>query len=148
MIASKNNVDISNNPKNKYAMIANAVASLGEYVNINRSEEFIKAGLTMKTIRIQYNGYIKEAMSFENIDYFEVAECDDWFNSRLYELFSSRFMFIVYREQHKGEEDYVLDDVFFWTMPQTDLVWAEKYWNHIKANVLNNHISEEYWQIN
>jgi len=145
LIASKNNVDISNNPKNKYAMIANAVASLGEYVNINRSEEFIKAGLTMKTIRIQYNGYIKEAMSFENIDYFEVAECDDWFNSRLYELFSSRFMFIVYREQHKGEEDYVLDDVFFWTMPQTDLVWAEKYWNHIKANVLNNHISEEYW---
>ena len=144
-IANRKGVDISNNPKNKYAMIANAIASSDKCSNINRSEEFVKAGLTMKTIRIQHNGSIKEAMSFENIDYLEVAECDDWFDSRLYELFSSRFMFVVFREQHKGEEDYTLDDVFFWTMPQEDLNQAESYWNHIKENVLNNHISEEYW---
>ena len=144
-IANRKGVDISNNPKNKYAMIANTIASSDKCSNINRSEEFVKAGLTMKTIRIQHNGSIKEATSFENIDYLEVAECDDWFDSRLYELFSSRFMFVVFREQHKGEEDYTLDDVFFWTMPQEDLNQAESYWNHIKGNVLNNHISEEYW---
>lgn len=54
----------------------------------------------MKTIRIQKNGSIKEAMSFENIDYIEVAECDDWFDSRLYELFSSRFMFVLFLEHY------------------------------------------------
>lgn len=144
-IAAKKGVDISNNPKNKYAMIANAIAASDKCSNVNRSEEFVKAGLTMKTIRVQYNGSIKEAMSFENIDYIEVAECDDWFDSRLYELFSSRFMFVIFREQHKGQEDYALDDVFFWTMPQRDLSWAEVYWNHIKENILSNHISEEYW---
>ena len=126
-------------------MIANAIAATDKCANINRSEEFVKAGLTMKTIRIQKNGSIKEAMSFENIDYIEVAECDDWFDSRLYELFSSRFMFVVFKEQHEGKEVYVLDDVFFWTMPQSDLRWAENYWNHIKENILANHISEEYW---
>ena len=124
-IACRKDVDISNNPKNKFAMIANAIAASDKCANINRSEEFLKAGLTMKTIRVQQNGSIKEAMSFENIDYLEVAECEEWLESRLYELFSSRFMFVVFKEQQKGQEDYVLDDVFFWTMPQADLNLAE-----------------------
>ena len=144
-IARRKNVDISNNPKNKFAMVANAIASSADCFNVNRSEEFLKAGLTMKTIRVQANGLIKEAMSFENIDYIEVAECENWFESRLYELFSSRFMFVVFKEQTVGKEDYVLDDVFFWTMPQQDLEYAEIYWNHIKDNILADHISEEYW---
>lgn len=145
IIANEMGVDISNNPKNKYAMIANSIASNGKYSNINRSEEFLKAGLTMKTIRIEHNGVIKEAMSFENIDYIEIAECDNWLESRLYELFSSRFMFVVFREQHEGSEDYALNDVFFWTMPQADLCWAENYWEHIRTNVINEQISQEYW---
>ena len=144
-IAEKLGVDISNNPKNKYAMIANAIAASKRCSNVNRSEEFIKAGLTMKTIRVQANGTIKEAMSFENIDYIEVAECDDWLDSRLYELYSSRFMFVIFKEQNENKGDYVLDDVFFWTMPQDDLEWAEQYWNHVKENILAGHISEKYW---
>lgn len=144
-IAKHKNVNIANNPKNKFAMIANAIAASAKCANVNRSEEFLKAGLTMKTIRVQANGIIKEAMSFENIDYIEVAECDEWIDSRLYELYSSRFMFVVFKEQNAGKGDYVLYDVFFWTMPQRDLEWAEVYWNHIKDNILSDHISEEYW---
>lgn len=144
-IANKKRVDISKNPKNKFAMIANAIASTVKCSNVNRSEEFLKAGLTMKTIRVQANGIIKEAMSFENIDYIEVAECEDWIDSRLYELYSSRFMFVIFKEQNEGKGDYVLDDVFFWAMPPSDLEVAEEYWNHIKENILSDHISEEYW---
>ena len=144
-IAKRKDVNISNNPKNKFAIIANAIASSTKCSNVNQSEEFLKAGLTMKTIRIQANGNIKESMSFENIDYIEVAECQEWIDSRLYELYSSRFMFVVFREQTKGKEDYILDDAFFWTMPQKDLEWAEEYWNHIKTNILEDHISEKYW---
>lgn len=144
-IASSLSLDLSNNPKNKMAMIANAIASDGHSTNINRSEEFLKAGLTMKTIRVEASGKIKEAMSFENINYKEVAECDNWFDSRLYELFSSRFLFVIFKEQHKDMADYYLDDVFFWTMPQEDLEQAETYWNHIRHNILSGHISEQYW---
>lgn len=144
-IAAKLGVNISNNPKNKFAIIANAIASSSKSSNVNRSEEFQKAGLTMKTIRIQANGNIKEAMSFENIDYIEIAQCDNWIDSRLYEIYSSRFLFVVYQEMHKGAEDYKLSDVFFWTMPQEDLETAEKYWTHIRSNVLANRISEKYW---
>lgn len=144
-IANKVSVDLSKNPKNKFALIASAIAAVGKCRNVNKTEEFLKAGLTMKTIRVQANGTIKEAMSFENIDYIEVAECEDWYESRLYEIFSSRFLFVIFKEQHKGMADYLLDDVFFWTMPQDDLSSAEDYWLHIKNNVLTNHISEEYW---
>ena len=144
-IANLTNVNLSNCPKNKFAMIANAIASSSTCSNINQSEEFQKAGLTMKTIRVQYGGTIKEAMSFENINYIEVAECDEWLDSRLYEIFSSRFMFVVYKEQTKDKGDFTLDDVFFWTMPQKDLEFAENYWNHIRNNVLAEKISEDYW---
>ena len=144
-IAKHKKVDLTHNPKNKFAMLANAIAASSKCANVNRSEEFLKAGITMKTIRVQANGIIKESMSFENIDYIEVAECEDWIESRLYELYSSRFLFVVFREQNVNKGDYVLDDVFFWTMPQKDLEWAEVYWNHIKKNILAGHISEEYW---
>lgn len=144
-IADIKGVDLSRNPKNKFALIANSIIGEGNKSNVNQSEEFQKAGLTMKTIRVQENGNIKEAMSFENIDYLEIAECENWYESRLYELFSNRFLFVIFKEQNKGKEDYVLDDAFFWTMPQEDLNLAEEYWEHIRKNVLEEHISEEYW---
>lgn len=144
-IAKSNNINLSKCPKNKFALIANSIAGSSKCSNVNRSEEFLKAGLTMKTIRVQYGGTIKEAMSFENINYIEIAECEGWFDSRLYEIFSNRFLFVVYKEQTKDKEDFVLDDVFFWTMPQKDLEAAEEYWNHIRENVLAEKISEEYW---
>ncbi len=144
-IATRKGIDLSNNPKQKFAMIANAIASKGKSANVNQSEEFLKAGLTMKTIRVQANGNIKEAMSFENIDYTEVHECDNWFESRLYELFSSRFMFVIFKEQRQDKEDYILDDVFFWTMPQADLDHAEEYWSHIREVVDAHDISNGKW---
>lgn len=101
-IAEERGVDLSRNPKNKFAIIANSIVNVSGHSNVNRTEEFLKAGLTMKTIRVQYDGNIKEAMSFENIDYQEVAECDNWYDSRLYELFSSRFLFVVLRSNPRG----------------------------------------------
>lgn len=145
VIGKQKKLNFSKNPKNKFSMIANALISKGMCSNVNRSEEFLKAGLTMKTIRVQANGHIKEAMSFENIDYLEIAECENWYDSRLYELFSSRFIFVIFKEQTKGKNDYILSDAFFWTMPQDDLKWAEQYWKHIRNNVLEEHLSEEYW---
>ena len=143
------------NSKSKYFDIANAIVS-PEVSNVNRSEEFLKAGLTMKTVRIEENGSIKESMSFENIDYEEVYDNENWYDSRLYELFTSRFLFVVYRRDPnrnifingKEEKRYVLQKVFFWTMPHEDIDIAEDYWNNIRECVLENHIDPLYfWKI-
>ena len=107
----------------------------------------------MKTIRLSKTGVLKESMSFENIDYKEIAECDEWTESRLYELFTSRFLFVIFRETEnilrlsdgKTEPEYKLADVKFWTMPQSDLAVAKDYWENIRECVNSNHISPEYF---
>ncbi len=137
--------------KSKYFVIANAIASNKKIGNVNLSEELVKSGLTMKTIRINKNGKIKESMSFENIDYQEVYDCDEWTDSRLYELFTSRFMFgkesrlSVSLPNGKTESEYKLDKVAFWTMPQADLNVAMQYWENIRQCVKDDHISPEYF---
>lgn len=138
-------LDLSQNSKSKFFQISNAIAGEGKIGNVNYSDEFGKAGLTLKSIRVQANGKIKEAMSFENIDYQEVYENDDWYESRLYEMFTSRFLFVIFKEQTPEGNDYVLDKVFFWTMPQNDLNVAESYWENIRNNVLNNTIDPQYF---
>ena len=139
--------------KSKYFIISNTIAGKGNVSNVNKSEEFEKSGLTMKTIRVKKTGSIKEAMSFENIDYQEVFDCDEWTDSRLYELFTNRFLFVIFRETDNvlqlsngnTEPEYKLEKVAFWTMPQEDLQVAQQYWDNIRQNVLDNHIAPQYF---
>ncbi len=142
--------------KSKYFVIANAIAGGGKVGNVNLSEEFVKSGLTMKTIRVSRHGTVKESMSFENIDYREVYGCGEWTDSRLYELFTSRFLFVVFRETDgvlrlpngKTEAEYRLDKAAFWTMPQSDLAVARQYWENIRRNVLANRLSPGFfWSV-
>lgn len=143
--------------KDKYARIASRIVT-GKSINVNKTEEFKKAGLQMKTIRVEHNGRIKEAMSFENIDYHEVLETDNWEDSRLYEIFTGRFLFVIYKadggkikffdsqnNKYVEENSYSLDGVFFWTMPSEDIALAEKYWNHIRQTIKDNHIDPKYF---
>lgn len=134
--------------KNKYYLIANAILTMqgirGD--DVKKSDEFQKSGIRIKTIRLQKSGRPKEAMSFENIDYFGILQEDNWYESRLYELFSSRFLFIVFQDcGNDGEVDYRMQEVFFWTMPGNDLESAETYWQNIKDNVAADRIDPEHF---
>lgn len=142
--------------KSKYFILANRIAGNASVGNVNRSEEFIKSGLTMKTVRVGRNGVVKESMSFENIDYQEVYDCGEWTDSRLYELFTNRFLFVIYRETDgcltlpdgKREPEYRLEKVAFWTMPQNDLNTAREYWENIRKCVTDNNIDlQHFWSL-
>lgn len=148
--------------KSEYADVSALIASNKVSKRLSASEEFIKSGIVMKTVRLQKNGMPKESMSFKNIDYEEIFENDDWFASETYELFTNRFMFVVYRpvdnekitvfnnstKSNVSEQSYVLDAVFFWTMPASDLEIARDYWESIRRAVMDNRISPEaFWSI-
>lgn len=148
--------------KGKYADVAGLIASDNISKRISGSDEFEKSGIVMKTIRLRPNGMPKESMSFKNIDYAEVLENDDWYESEAYEIFTNRFLFVVFKPEdgkmitlhnnHTGldttEQSYVLDKVFFWTMPTEDLSIAEKYWENIREQVVDNNISlDAFWNI-
>lgn len=146
--------------KSKYADVANLIASDGKSKRIANADEFQKSGIMIKTIRLRPNGTPKEAMAFKNIDYCEVFDNDTWTDSEAYEIFTSRFLFIVFKPtansisfvQKNGEtiqeKEYILDKAFFWTMPPKDLEKAKEYWQHIRHNVLENKINpDSFWHI-
>lgn len=130
--------------KQCFFQIANAILTeqkrRGE--SVDDSEEIKKSGIVFKTIRVEENGSIRESMSFKNIDYQEVLLEDEWLDSTVYELFSSKFLFVVFR---KVGGEYKLNKAFFWTMPQSDLDDAYYYWQNIKTNVEKNQIDAKYF---
>ncbi len=148
--------------KNKYADVAALIASKGKSKRLSTSEEFIKSGIIMKTLRLRDNGMPRESMSFKNINYQEIFDNDEWIDSELYELFTNRFLFVVFKpvkgksitihnnstEKDISEISFILDKVFFWTMPPDILEQARQYWLHIRKNVLTNNINlSAFWNI-
>lgn len=131
--------------KSKYFLVANEILTechqRGE--DVTQTEEFRKSGIVIKTIRLNKNGRPAEAMSFENINYFDIIEEAEWYESRLYDIFTSRFLFIVFQEDM--DSIVRLKKAFFWTMPTRDLDDAAKYWLNIKNAVKSDHIAPEYF---
>lgn len=120
--------------------------------HIEDADEFKKSGLRFKTIPVFSTYKVKENMSFENIDFEEIYNNDNWLDSKVYELFTSRFLFLVFRHPtiktggfHYDYGPMILEDVFFWTMPIKDLDTAELYWEDIRKHVLNNEINLKYF---
>ena len=154
-IARYFNMQITSKEKSKYARVVKRILS-DKLNNFEDAEEIRKAGIIVKTIRVKSNGHIKESMSFENINYNEFLEIDDWINSRWYEIITSRFMFVVFKEDEtpspewKDEKRFILDTVLFWTMPEKDIQTAEQYWNNIKANVISDTLEDSdntFWTL-
>lgn len=137
--------------KHKYAMATNLILTENETKGkeVTKSEEFVKSGIVLKSVRVEKSGHIKEHMSFEAIDYVELMREDDWYESRFYELVTQRFLFVVYRKSTVGDvEDYRLDKAFFWTMPNYAIEEAERFWLNIKENVARNDFNpKSYYQI-
>lgn len=94
---------------------------------IANTEEFQKAGIVPKTIRVQYDGTVRESMSFPNFDFIELSNEDDWEESDLYNyLAPTKFMFVIFQQRADGQ--YVFDRVMFWNIPNEDLEQVRIVW--------------------
>ena len=121
---------LNSKSKQKYSDLARNI--LG--VKKRNIAEFEKAGIIMKTIRRQFNGSIKESMSFEQIRFKEIVN-EDWDTSAWREILTKRFLFVILRETSKGSKSYQLERVMFWTMPVADLKIAEEFWLDTQSKV-------------
>ena len=98
--------------------------------------EFEKAEIAIKTIRLEANGNLKEAMSFPNVNYKEIVHEHFWEDSALYEMFTQRFLFIIFRKPAvKNDKQVRLEKVMFWTMPFEDLKQGKILWNDTRTKV-------------
>lgn len=103
--------------------------------------EFKNTGLQIKTVRLKANGMPAEAVSFPHFKYDELAEEDDWEDSELYGMLTSRFLFIFLREMGEGK-DPVFEKAIFHSLSEDDLDEAEKAWK-LAVEKAREHVYEE-----
>lgn len=107
---------------------------LGVRGRIAHTEEFQKAGIVPKTIRVQRNGKIRESMSFPAFDFIELSRETSWEESALYGyLAPTRFLFVIFQERDDGA--YVFDRVMFWNIPNEDLEEVRRVWERTVQTV-------------
>ena len=99
------------------------------------TEEFQKAKIIPKTIRIEENGRIKESISFPYFKYTEIVN-QEWVDCDLKEeLETTKYMFFVFKMEN-GQ--YVFKGIKLWNMPEIDIetsvmeMWKKTY-NTIKT---------------
>lgn len=103
---------------------------------IANTEEFKKACIIPKTIRVQKNGKIKESMSFPTFDFIELSQEEEWEESELYNyLAPTKFLFVIFQENENGE--YVFTKVLFWNIPSADLEEVERVWRRTVETIRN-----------
>lgn len=85
----------------------------------NAAEEFVKAGINVRACRVNKRGHIEQAMSFPPFEFKQLIN-EDWETSSFRaRLETSRFFFVVFREDHEGE--WRLDRCLFWAMPANEI---------------------------
>lgn len=87
---------------------------LGVKGNVNDTEEFIKANIVCKTIRLKANGKIKESMSFPAFKYKEIVK-EEWETSELRSSFAEKkYLFVIFKEK---DGTFIFDGIKLWNMP-------------------------------
>ena len=108
-------MDITKKPKNLGALLAYRI--LG--IKGNKAEEFEKANIVLKTIRVGKNGKIKESMSFPAFKFKELVK-EEWEDSTFGNyLRETRFFFVVFKVDKSGELRLIGSR--FWHIPYDDL---------------------------
>ncbi len=121
------------NSKNSCARITNRILGVGEK---DKVAELEKANAKPKTIRLQKSGRPKEAISFPAFDYFEL-ENTAFEDSDFYAQLDQLYLFVIFRERNKNE--YILTDVCFWRMPESDYAEARRCYIQMQENVKEGH---------
>lgn len=112
-------------------------------VTKQKIEEFEKAEIELKTIKLTENGVLKESMSFAQIKFLEIIN-EEWEESYLYTTLTKRFFFVIFKkDKHQVSRLY---KVKFWTMPNSDLIIAEKFWKSTKEKISQG-IYNQFWKL-
>lgn len=111
-----NKFGIINRPKSLYHILC--AKMLGINGNINNTEEFKKANIVLKAIRVEENNSIQQHMSFPYFIYTKLIT-QEWEKSDIFKiLYTTKFLFVIFKK--KGNE-YHLKDIVLWNMPYEDI---------------------------
>lgn len=121
--------DVNFNAKGRNSTLVRKILGLSS--DIDSTAEFKKANMNIRAIRVDKNGLPKEDSPFKNYRFIELANEKEWEESHIYtEIFSRKFMFVVFRENETG--DFCLDQVKFWGFPDSLEPELMRVWQETK----------------
>jgi len=135
-ILDKTGVEINTKAKSFYASLTKAILGIELDKEI---EEFEKAEIIVKTVRLKENNLPKEDISFPNFKYQEIVN-EEWDDSDFKDILEHKFLFVFFQFENK---ELVLRKVKFWNMPFSDIQEAEKVWTKTKEIVAKGTIVKE-----
>jgi DNA mismatch repair endonuclease MutH len=94
---------------------------------VNKTEEFVKSSIVIKTIVVDEHNKLRESMSFPYFRFKELAVESSWEESAMYDYFeSSKFLFVVF--QRTSDEQLIFRGVKFWSMSTRDITAYGEVW--------------------
>ncbi len=106
-------LNIDSKAKNIFSMIINKMFHVKS--NLRDTDEFIKAKIIPKTIRVEESGRIIESMSFPYFKFIDVAKIDFEDSDLKEELETTKYMFFVFK---RINNEYVFKGIKLWNMPE------------------------------
>jgi len=135
-IVKELNLELNKKSKSYFANITNLILGLKLGQKI---EEFEKADIKVKTIRLKENNLPKEDISFPTFKYEELIETE-WEDSDFKNILESKFFFVFY--QYEGDK-LVLRKVKFWNIPYSDILEAKNVWDKMIKTISEGNIVKE-----
>jgi len=135
-------LNIDSKAKNVLNMIINRMFNVKS--KLKDTDEFVKANIIPKTIRVESNGRIIESMSFPYFKFDEIMNTDFEDSDLKEELETTKYMFFIFKEEN-GE--YVFKGIKLWNMPEIIIEskvksMYEKTQEVIRTGNIVNHIDE------
>lgn len=135
-IENKLGLDLSQKPKNYLANLTSSILGLDKSEKLGDYEEFRKASIQVRTVRLGANNLPYEHISFKAFEFKEIAK-QSWEESEWKKIVESKFFFVFYREI---DGLLTLEKVKFWNMPHKDIKEARKVWLATKKTIKSGEI--------
>lgn len=130
-------ISLNSKAKNFYANLTKSILGIELEKEI---EEFKKAGIEVKTVRLKTNNLPKEDISFSAFK-FENLIKEKWDNSEFKSVLEQKFLFIFFKYDSHG--NLKLEKAKFWNMPYNDIEKIRKMWLKTKCIIKNGNIVKE-----
>ncbi|XZK27847.1 Sau3AI family type II restriction endonuclease [Clostridium perfringens] len=123
------------------------ISKILEVDDVENSAEFKKAGIRIKTIRVESNGEsIEQHMSFPVVKFLDIVN-ESWDDSMTKELMvDTKYMFAIFKkDKYYNDDKYnsehtekhlILNNIVFWQLPENDEEEVKKVWSKARKSII------------
>lgn len=142
-LCKEHSMDIQLQTKNAIQILMSKIFDI-KGTNLSKIEEFEKANILIKTIRVENNNTVKESMSFPTFKFKEIIEVP-WQESNLKGIFEEqKYLFLVFKKAKNNSGDMIFKGYKFWNIPQSDLKEVKRVYEKT-VNVIKEGVKVEQY---